>query len=346
MEGRYDWKDWNPWQQYKEIQADWPAQRKYTIMIFCAQGAGMSMEASASALVRSNQEPSASVNIRGLNKSFDKHPVLRDLDWSIPSGRVVGLLGRNGAGKTTLLRCMVGLSPIDDGHVDIFGQSMAEPGGERLQRIGFVPQNFELFPWMKVRNFLDFTAAFYPHWDHAFAERLLTDWEINARQKIGELSQGQRQKLAIVRALAPDPDLLLLDEPVASLDPQARRAFMAELMQRVKRPGKTVVFSTHITADLERAGADIALLKDGRIVLESTQAMLHQRIRLARLTRDAGWPTTPELAGLVRATTNGSELRLIVDGTQDADLQAVADREQAKLAIEPLPLEDLFVELA
>ena len=288
----------------------------------------------------------ACVSIHGLEKRFDKREVLRRLDWSIPSGRVIGLLGRNGAGKTTLLRCMVGLSPIDAGTIEIFGQTMAEPGGERLQRIGFVPQNFELFPWMKVRSFLDFTAAFYARWDHAFAERLLTDWEIDARQKIGELSQGQRQKLAIVRALAPDPDLLLLDEPVASLDPQARRAFMGELMQRVQRPGKTVVFSTHITADLERAGADIALLKDGRIVLESTQAMLHRRIRMARLTRTAGWPDMPELPGLLRASAEGAELRLIVDDTDDSGLQELASQAQAQLSIEPLTLEDLFVELA
>jgi len=288
----------------------------------------------------------ACVNVRGLEKRFGKRQVIRGLDWSIPAGRVIGLLGRNGAGKTTLLRCMVGLSPIDAGEVEIFGQPMTEPGGERLQRIGFVPQSFDLFPWMKVRNYLDFTAAFYPRWDRDFAERLLGAWEIDARQKIGQLSQGQRQKLAIVRALAPDPDLLLLDEPVASLDPQARRAFMSELMQRVQRPGKTVVFSTHITADLERAGADIALLRDGRIVLESTQDELRQRIRMARLTRDSGWTQTPELPGLLRASHEEQELRLVVDGTDDETLRALARREQARLTIEPLSLEDLFVELA
>jgi ABC-2 type transport system ATP-binding protein len=286
------------------------------------------------------------VQVRGLQKRFGKREVLAGLDWSIPAGRVIGLLGRNGAGKTTLLRCMVGLSPVDAGDVEIFDQPMTQPGGERLQRIGFVPQSFDLFPWMKVRNFLDFTAAFYAHWDRDFAERLLVEWEIDARQKIGQLSQGQRQKLAIVRALAPDPDLLLLDEPVASLDPQARRAFMGELMQRVQRPGKTVVFSTHITADLERAGADIALLKDGRIVLESTQALLRQRIRLARLTREAGWPTLPELPGLLRVSASGAELRLVVDDAGDAGLRELAAREQARLEIEPLSLEDLFVELA
>ncbi len=284
--------------------------------------------------------------IQGLEKQFGKREVLRKLDWKVPTGRVIGLLGRNGAGKTTLLRCMVGLSPIDGGQIDIFGEPMTEPGGERLQRIGFVPQSFDLFPWMKVRGYLDFTAAFYPKWNHEFCDRLLGDWQIDRKQKIGELSQGQRQKLAIIRALAPDPDLLLLDEPVASLDPQARRAFMSELMQLVQRPGKTVIFSTHITADLERAGADIALLKEGRIVLESSLPALHKRIRRAVLTRDGGWNETPPLPGALHITRDANSLQLIVDGVADAELQALAMREQAQLHIEPLALEDLFVELA
>ncbi|MEP6898810.1 MAG: ABC transporter ATP-binding protein, partial [Rhodanobacter sp.] len=202
---------------------------------------------------------------QGLDKAFQKRIVLRQLDWDVPAGRVIGLLGKNGAGKTTLLRCLLGLSPSDGGRIELFGEPMTEPGGERLHRIGFVPQSFDLFPWMKVRAYLDFTAAFYTRWNHPLVQRLLQDWELDPRQKIGQLSQGQRQKLAIVRAIAPDPDLLVLDEPVASLDPQARRAFMGELLELMRHPGKTVIFSTHITADLERAEADIALLRDGRI---------------------------------------------------------------------------------
>ncbi len=286
------------------------------------------------------------IDVRGLRKRFDQRDVLNGLDWHVPGGRVIGLLGKNGAGKTTLLRCMAGLSPIDAGSIVVLGHPVDEPGGERLQHIGFVPQSFDLFPWMKVRGYLDFTAAFYPRWNHARTERLLDDWLIDRKQKIGQLSQGQRQKLAIIRALAPDPDLLLLDEPVASLDPQARRAFMDELMRIVQRPGKTVVFSTHITADLERAGADIALLKDGRIVLESALPALRRRIRRVVLTRTDGWHAAPLASGVLRATLDGTQAQLIVDGVDDGTLAAVAERERAGLDVQPLTLEDLFVELA
>ena len=286
------------------------------------------------------------LRVRGLRKSFKQREVLRGVAWDVPPGRVIGLLGRNGAGKTTLLRCLLGLSPIDAGTVELFGEPMTEPGGERMHRIGFVPQTFDLFPWMKVRAYLDFTAAFYARWNHALAARLLGDWELDPKQKIGELSQGQRQKLAIVRAIAPQPDLLVLDEPVASLDPQARRAFMTELLELMRHPGKTVIFSTHITADLERAGADIALLRDGRIQFTRPLAELRERFVRAVLTRAEGWPQTPTVAGLLKAHASGAELQMLLEDADPSALRALAEDSGAALRIETPSLEDLFVELA
>ncbi|MBU6247606.1 MAG: ABC transporter ATP-binding protein [Xanthomonadaceae bacterium] len=286
------------------------------------------------------------VAVKGLEKSFARREVLRGLDWTVPAGRVIGLLGRNGAGKTTLLRCLLGLSPLDRGEIALFGEPMTEPGGERMHRIGFVPQTFDLFPWMKVRAYLDFTAAFYARWNTALANRLVGDWQLDPKQKIGQLSQGQRQKLAIVRAIAPEPDLLVLDEPVASLDPQARRAFMAELLELMRGPDKTVIFSTHITADLERAEADIALLRDGRIQFTRPLAELRARLRRVVFTRDGGWPQAPVVAGLLKSTVKGERAELLVEDPLPESLQALAAREGATVQWETPTLEDLFVELA
>lgn len=286
------------------------------------------------------------LRVHGLEKSFKKRQVLKALDWSVPSGRVVGLLGRNGAGKTTLLRCLLGLSPIDGGHIELFGEPMLEPGGERMHRIGFVPQTFDLFPWMKVRAYLDFTAAFYTRWNRDLVERLLANWELDVKQKIGELSQGQRQKLAIVRAIAPDPDLLVLDEPVASLDPQARRAFMSELLMLMRAPGKTVIFSTHITADLERADADIALLRDGRIQFTRPLAELRERMKRVVFSRAEGWTQAPAVAGALKSNVQGEQAVLLVEDPIVESLHALAASEHAGLHIETPTLEDLFVELA
>ena len=284
-----------------------------------------------------------------LVKAFDGREVLCRLDWEVPQGRVVGLLGRNGAGKTTLLRCLLGLSPVDAGSIEMLGEPMDEPRGERLHRIGYVPQSFDLFPWMKVGDFLAFTAAFYRRWDTALVERLLTEWQLDRKKKIAALSQGQRQMLAIVRALAPDPDLLVLDEPVASLDPIARRDFLATLLPLVRRPGKTVIFSTHITTDLERVDADIALLRGGRIALMRPLSELRAQLRGAVLTRAAGFTAAPALEDALSARVREGQARYVID-TGNAGiavrLQALAAREDARLELAPLDLEDLFVELA
>lgn len=292
------------------------------------------------------QDDPPALRIAGLRKHFGKREILRGVDWQVPRGRVVGLLGRNGAGKTTLLRCLLGLSPIDGGDVELLGQPLLPPGGERLQRIGFVPQNFELFPWMKVRAYLDFTAAFYPRWNRPLCERLLDEWLLDRRQKIGQLSQGQRQKLAIVRALAVEPELLVLDEPVASLDPQARHAFMDELLDLLRQGERTVIFSTHITADLERAGADIALLRDGRMQFTRPLEELRRRIVRVRMQRPAGWTSAPALAGQLHVQVRGEEARWLLEDADPATLQTIAAGEGARLLIEQPTLEDLFVALA
>ena len=155
--------------------------------------------------------------------------------------------------------------------------------------------------------------------------------------------------LAIVRALAPDPDLLVLDEPVASLDPIARRDFLATLLPLVRRPGKTVIFSTHITTDLERVDADIALLRDGRIVLTRALDAIRARFRRAVLTRAQGFVLVPPLAGALGARIDAQHAVYVIDAGDDTvrtELDALAAREQASVALAPLDLEDLFVELA
>lgn len=286
------------------------------------------------------------LQVSRLDKAFQQRQVLRQLDWSVPAGRVVGLLGKNGAGKTTLLRCLLGLSPSDRGRIDLFGEPMTEPGGERMHRIGFVPQSFDLFPWMKVRAYLDFTAAFYARWNRPLVARLLDSWELDPQQKIGQLSQGQRQKLAIMRAIAPEPDLLVLDEPVASLDPQARRIFMDELLELMRQPGKTVIFSTHITADLERADADIALLRDGRIQFMRPLAELRTQMKRVVFSRADGWTQAPVVAGLLKASIHGNQAQLLVEDPIIDSLQALAQSHAASLSIETPTLEDLFVALA
>lgn len=287
---------------------------------------------------------SSALTITGLTKRFGTQIVLDSLDWAVPAGRVVGLLGRNGAGKSTLIRCVLGLSPIDAGLVDIYGDQLPKLNPQTLHRIGYVPQSFDLFPWMRVHQYLSFHKAFYARWDTELVTGLLGRWEVDSKKKIGELSQGQRQKLAIIRAIAPDPDLLLLDEPVASLDPQTRRFFLDELLKLTRRPGKTVVFSTHITTDLERADAEIALLKSGRIQFSCVLPELKARVRRAALsgTLPSEYWRHP---GILRQVLDPADPHWLVDGISDEVVASLAAGFGATVEMQPMSLEDIFIEL-
>lgn len=219
------------------------------------------------------------IEIVGMVKSYGKKAVLTGVDLSVPKGSVVGLLGTNGAGKTTLIKAALGLIRLDGGQARLLGEDAWDLSAEAKARIGYVPQVINLYPWMKVRHLLDYTAAFYPTWNHGLVNRLISEWSIPVEDRIGPLSVGQLQKVAIVLALGHEPELLLLDEPAASLDPLARRQFLQTIIDLAEPGKRTVLFSTHITSDLERVADRVAILKSGRIawhgLLEDLKEQTH-----------------------------------------------------------------------
>ena len=211
------------------------------------------------------------IQMRDVSKHFGSAIVLHRLDWDIRQGQVVGLLGRNGAGKSTLIECLLGLRDLDGGGVRLFGDDVGALSDVNRARIGYVPQKSGLFEWMTPIQLLDYFKAMYPRWNTVKVDALLERWGFNAlmlNKPIGRLSGGEQQRLSIIRALAHDPELLVLDEPVSALDPAGRRSFLAELVDGVIERGTTVLFSTHILTDLERVALDVAFLKDGRITLQ------------------------------------------------------------------------------
>jgi ABC-2 type transport system ATP-binding protein len=213
----------------------------------------------------------AIIEVSSIVKRFSGRNVLDALDWQIMPGQVVGLLGRNGAGKSTLLECLLGLRESDGGKVTVFGEDAGNLSEAARARIGYVPQASDLFEWLTPRQMLDYFKALYPRWNEAKVEALLKRWGFDGAKcgrAISQLSGGEKQRLSIIRALAHDPDLLVLDEPVAALDPVGRRDFLRELIDGVIERHTTVLFSTHILSDLERVALDVAFLKDGKIALQ------------------------------------------------------------------------------
>lgn len=228
--------------------------------------AGLQLHGQASALAAA-AAPSAAAH--GLRLAYGGKPVLQDTDWQLQPGQVVGLLGRNGSGKTTLLECLLGLRDPQAGQVLLFGQPATRLDDAARARIGYVPQQSDLFEELNADELLAYFRSFYPRWNAAKVDGLLSRWELPRDIPIGRLSGGQQQRLSIIRALAHEPDLLVLDEPVASLDPLARRDFLRELIEQVLDRGTTVVFSTHILSDLERVAFQVAFLQAGRIALQA-----------------------------------------------------------------------------
>jgi ABC-2 type transport system ATP-binding protein len=224
-------------------------------------------------LVLHNADPGAiappSVAIDDLAVAYGGRPVLQGLRWRLQPGQVVGLLGRNGAGKTTLLEALLGLRDVQAGAVRLFGQPATQLDDDARARIGYVPQASDLFGELRAGELLAYFRSFYPRWNSAKAEALLERWSVPRDVEIARMSGGQQQRLSIIRALAHEPDLLVLDEPVASLDPLARRDFLRELVEQVLDRGTTVVFSTHILSDLERVAFNVAFLQQGRIGVQA-----------------------------------------------------------------------------
>jgi ABC-2 type transport system ATP-binding protein len=206
----------------------------------------------------------------GLGKRYGSYWALRDCTVEIPAGAVCALVGPNGAGKTTLLHLAIGLSRPSVGEVRVFGLAPREDARLVLPRVGFVAQDHALYRGFTVAETLTLGRKLNPPWDDRFARERLERLEISLGHKVGKLSGGQHAQVALTLALAKRPELLVLDETVASLDPLARREFLQGLMEAVAEGGLTILLSSHILVDLERICDHLVTLAAGRIQLAGT----------------------------------------------------------------------------
>lgn len=279
---------------------------------------------------------------RGLCLTYGKQPVLKNLDWRLMPGQVVGLLGRNGAGKTTLLETLLGLREPQSGMVQLLGAPVSALSDDNRARIGYVPQRSDLFEGFTAQQLLDYFKSFYPRWNADKVQSLMSRWGVPVHQPIALMSGGQQQRLSIIRALAHEPDLLVLDEPVASLDPAGRRDFLRELVDQVLDRGTTVVLSTHILSDLERVAFNVAFMRDGRITI---QAPLDE---LLDQTRQVSGNSAQVNLYAERSQAQILQIRSLSAGRSVAMLKISNPHIQdaTGLSIERTNLEELFLELA
>ena len=207
----------------------------------------------------------SAISTQGLGKRYGSKWALRDCTIEVPEGSVTALVGPNGAGKTTLLQLAVGLTRPSAGDVTVLGLSPREPA--LLPRVGFVGQEHPLHRGFTVAETLKLGRKLNPGWDDALAHERVQRLDLPLDRTVGRLSGGQRAQVALTVALAKRPELLLLDEPVASLDPLARREFLNALMEAVSETGLTVILSSHIVAELERVCDHLVILAQARAEL-------------------------------------------------------------------------------
>ena len=203
----------------------------------------------------------------GLGKRYGRRWALRDCAVSVPTGHVVGLVGANGAGKTTLLHLIVGLLEPTEGSITVLGERPGA-GADQLARVGFVAQDAPVYGSFTIAEHLRLGQRLNPHWDQHLAADRITRLGLVLNQRAGRLSGGQRAQVALTLAMSKRPELLVLDEPVASLDPLARREFLQQLMELVADHGPSVVLSSHLLSDVERVCDYLIVLANGRVRLD------------------------------------------------------------------------------
>jgi ABC-2 type transport system ATP-binding protein len=275
----------------------------------------------------------AVIDASGLGKQYRRIWALRDCTLAVPAGHVIGLVGPNGAGKTTLLRLAAGMLAPTSGTITVLGERPAA-GPAQLARVGFVAQDTPVYARLTVADHLRLGAWLNPGWDEDLAEHRMGELGLDVKQRAGSLSGGQRAQLALTMALAKRPELLLLDEPVASLDPLARREFLQGLMEAVAEHGLSVVLSSHLVADLERVCDYLIVLVASRVsVAGDVSALLASHCRLSGPRRDAA--SLPAGQEVITERHTDKQTNLLV-----RTREPVAD---PSWAVRPVSLEDLVL---
>lgn len=279
---------------------------------------------------------------QGLMHCYEGANVLTGVDLALQPGSVLGLIGRNGAGKSTLIRAMLGLLEPLAGAAFVFGEPALKLSDAVKERLAYVPQQPEALAWLTAQQMLDYVGRFYPRWDDAFARDSLRRWNIQPNRLLAKLSPGERQRVELIRALASQPELLVLDEPAAALDPVARRDLLREIALRAGEAGTTVLFSTHIVSDLERVASDVAFLHQGKLLLHCP--VDDTKERYGRLWLPAAVSAAAPAPSLGQHRHDDGSLSIIIERDTQGRWPEAAHLAGAR--IDALGLEDLFVEIA
>ncbi len=287
----------------------------------------------------------------GLVPAVGRRTVALDrFSLAIEPGEVVALVGRNGAGKTTALRLANGVLWPDSGTVRVLGLDPAKDGLAVRARVALLSEESALYPWMTVREILRFGASLSPRWDARVAAEFVERLAIEPRAKIRTLSRGTKAKVALALAVGARPDILLLDDPTAGLDPLVRREVLEGILAAIHGEGGAVVYASHLIHDLERVADRVVYLDGGRIRMQGSIDELRRRVKRLSVVFEGDAFELPPFPGLLDQRAAGRALAVVVearDGADPAEFAALADRLRTlgatHVQVEDLGLEEILV---
>jgi ABC-2 type transport system ATP-binding protein len=285
------------------------------------------------------------IEIDNLVRRYGRTDAVDGLSLRVEPGRCYGFFGRNGAGKTTTIKCLLNLLRPTSGTVKVFGLDPARDEVAVKSRIAYVPDQVAFYPWMTVRETLDYCGSFRATWNQQTERALLDQFRLDVRQKTSHLSKGQRTQLALITAICPEPDLLVLDEPTSGLDPIVRREFIQTVIGAYQDgdPGRRTVFvSTHLIAEFEGLIDQFTIIEHGRSVLTMDADTARERYQKI-YARFPGEPGALDLAGARILRRRGRELEVMVNGNAADVMVRLQAQSPESLSSEALTLEEIFV---
>ena len=289
--------------------------------------------------------PTPAIEIQHLAYAYGKAEAVHDLSLRVLPGRCYGLFGRNGAGKTTTMKCLLNLLRPQHGQVRVFGLDPAKAEVAVKRRLAYVPDQLAFYPWMSVRETLDYLASFREHWNRKKEQELFDRFQLDPAKQAGALSKGQRTQLALISAICPEPDLLVLDEPTSGLDPIVRREFIETVIGAYQEgnPGnRTILVSTHLITEFEGLIDEFTIIDQGHNVLTLEADEARERFQKIR-ARFAQPAPEIDLQGALRVRREGRGLELIANGGGTALMERLRLHNPEELSTESLTLEEIFV---
>ena len=285
------------------------------------------------------------IEIKNLSRRYGQHDAVNGLSLTVRPGRCYGFFGRNGAGKTTTIKCLLNLLRPTSGSVRVFGLDPQRDEVAVKSRLAYVPDAVAFYPWMTVRDTLEYLASFRANWNRDIETDLLRRFGLNATQKTSALSKGQRTQLALIGAVCPEPELLLLDEPTSGLDPIVRREFIQTVIgayQSGEAGRRTVFVSTHLISEFEGLIDEFTIIEQGRELLTMEADTARDRFKKIR-ARFAAPPAQFDLPGALSIKRDGRELEILANGHRDELIAMLQAQRPEDVQTESLTLEEIFV---